>query len=56
MEECFTKVEVARLLKVSTRTVDRLRSEGKLKSLKINKVVRFSRADVDNFMRRSAKG
>jgi excisionase family DNA binding protein len=56
MERLLTKKEVGERLGVSTRTVDRLRSIGKLPAVKFGGVVRFRPADVDRLVNRQTKG
>ena len=47
MNELLTKKELAKWLKVSQRTIDRLRSEGKLTALKVGAAVRFQVEKLD---------
>ncbi|RJQ26239.1 MAG: DNA-binding protein [Peptococcaceae bacterium] len=44
-EEILTKAELAKLLKVTQRTIDRLRTEG-LPCFKVGNAVRFNRKKV----------
>ncbi len=44
--EFLTKAEVASLLRVSTRTVDRMRFAGELPAFRMRRSVRFRREDV----------
>jgi excisionase family DNA binding protein len=46
----LTRAEVAQLLSVSLRTVDRLRREGILPALKVFTTVRFREEDVRRFI------
>ena len=52
MEELLTKKDVAKIIGVSEKTVDRFRNHkpNKLKCLKVNGTVRFERKDVDDFI------
>lgn len=52
MEENLTKKDVAKLLRVSVRTVDYLRASGELIFLKIENRVRFLPEDVEAFLKR----
>ncbi len=49
-EEILDVKEVAKILKVSTRTVIRLAERGELVSFKIGDLWRFRRADVDDYV------
>jgi excisionase family DNA binding protein len=46
----LTRDEVATLLSVSVRTVDRLRAEGLLPTVKVMSSVRFREEDVSRFI------
>ena len=48
----LTKRDVARLLSVSIRTVDNLRKERNLRSVKIGELVRFDMKDIQEFINR----
>ena len=52
MEELLTKKDVAKIIGVSEKTVDRFRNRktNRLKCLKISGTVRFERKDVDDFI------
>jgi excisionase family DNA binding protein len=50
------KSEVAGLLKASTRTVDRLRKDGLLKTVKVRGRVRFALEDVVAYVRLASEG
>ncbi len=52
MVRLYSKQEVARLLHVSTRSVDRLRSGGELKAVKVRGRVRFRHRDVAAYVER----
>ena len=49
-EEIPEVKEVAKILKVSTRTVIRLAERGELVSFKIGDLWRFRRSDVDDYV------
>ncbi|MHB8596422.1 MAG: helix-turn-helix domain-containing protein [Ktedonobacteraceae bacterium] len=51
-EEILEVKEVARILKVSTRTVIRLAERNELTAFKIGDLWRFRRSDVDEYIRR----
>jgi excisionase family DNA binding protein len=46
----MTREEVAEVLQVSTRTVDRLRQMGELRATRIKTTVRFHPADVETYI------
>ncbi len=52
MEVLLSKQDVAKLMKVSVKTIDRFRDlkTNKLKYLKIKGTVRFRQLDVDDFL------
>ncbi len=50
-EEILEVKEVAKILKVSTRTVIRLAERGELTAFKIGDLWRFRRSDVDDYIR-----
>jgi len=54
MEELLTKKDVAKIIGVSEKTVDRFRNHkpNKLKCLKVSGTVRFERKDVDDFIKK----
>ena len=56
MSELMTKAEVADLLKLSPRSVDRLRVRGDLPAMKILSSVRFRKDDVLAFIEAQRKG
>lgn len=49
----LTKREVAAQLRISTRTLDRLRATGKLRATKVLGTVRFTAAEVEKFINRN---
>lgn len=49
-EEILEVKEVAKILKVSTRTVIRLAERGELVAFKIGDLWRFRRSDVDDYV------
>jgi len=52
MEVLLTKKDVAKIIGVSEKTIDRFRNRksNKLKYLKVSGTVRFERKDVDDFI------
>jgi len=52
MDKLLSKQDVAKLMKVSVKTIDRFRDlkTNKLKYLKIKGTVRFRQLDVDDFL------
>jgi excisionase family DNA binding protein len=52
MNGLMTKGEVAGMLKVSVRTVDRLRAAGELKAVKVRSGVRFDLLDVLDYLQK----
>jgi predicted DNA-binding transcriptional regulator AlpA len=52
MEVLLTKKDVAKIIGVSEKTVDRFRNRktNRLKCLKVSGTVRFERQDVDDFI------
>ncbi|NBR07882.1 MAG: DNA-binding protein [Planctomycetes bacterium] len=54
MDKLLTKREVAKILGVSPKTVDRFRNlkTNRLKCVKVNGTVRFERFDVDDFIKK----
>lgn len=46
IQKYYTREEVAKMLKVDVRTIDRWRKMGLIKSIKIGKTRRFSEAQV----------
>ncbi len=49
-ERLLTKSEVAALLNVSERTVDRMISAGKIRTVRAGDRVRFRQQDVDDYL------
>ena len=49
-ERLLTKADVAQLLRVSPRTVDRFRARGELAAVKIRHIVRFQREAVEQLI------
>ncbi len=47
------KTEVAEILRVSSRTVDRLRSNGALRSTKIAGSVRFQLEEIERYIKKN---
>ena len=54
MDKLLTKLEVAKILRVSPKTVDRFRNlkTNKLKCMHVNGTVRFEPLDVDDFIKK----
>ncbi len=54
MEVLLSKQDVAKLMKVSVKTIDRFRNRktNRLKCLKVSGTVRFERQDVDDFIKK----
>ena len=54
MEVLLTKKDVAKIIGVSEKTVDRFRNRktNRLKCLKVSGTVRFERQDVDAFIKK----
>jgi excisionase family DNA binding protein len=50
MNRLLNKTEVADLLNVSVRSVDRLRKSGELRDVVVRRCVRFNPADVQAFL------
>jgi excisionase family DNA binding protein len=55
VSELLTKAEVADLLKLSPRSVDRLRVLGDLPAMKVLSMVRFRRQDVEAYLEAQRK-
>ena len=53
--EIFTLDEVAKYLKVGKRTIYRLVAEKKIPAFKVGGAWRFTRADIDQWIREQAK-
>ena len=56
MVHLLSRGDVADLLGVSMRTVDRLRAEGELRSVLVRGCVRFTAADVQAYIDAQRKG
>ena len=54
MDNLLTKRDVAKIMRVSVKTVDRFRNRktNRLKCLKVSGTVRFERNDVDDFIKK----
>ena len=54
MDNLLTKRDVAKIMRVSEKTVDRFRNRktNRLKCLKVSGTVRFERQDVDDFIKK----
>jgi len=55
-KELFTPDEVAEMLSLSRRTVDRLIAEKKLRCNRIGRSVRVSRKSIDEFLEATKNG
>jgi excisionase family DNA binding protein len=56
MTQLMTRLEVSRRLQVSLSSLDRLRSAGRLKSIRVGGLVRFDPADVQAYIDEQRKG
>jgi excisionase family DNA binding protein len=56
MQTLLTKGEAAALLRVSTRTIDRVRDSGNLLWVSVRGRVRFKIADLEKYIAKSTKG
>jgi excisionase family DNA binding protein len=56
MVRLLDKTEVAEQLKVSVRSVDRLRQDGELKAVPVRGRVRFTQEQVNSYIKRASKG
>ena len=54
MDNLLTKRDVAKIMRVSVKTIDRFRNRktNRLKCLKVSGTVRFERNDVDDFIKK----
>lgn len=55
MVQLMNKGQVAQILGISVRSVDRLRSSGELKSIVVKGRVRFDPADLQSFVNNQRK-
>lgn len=55
MDALLTKQQVASLLQVSVRTLDRLRSTGALRAVRVRGAVRFRAADIERLVQKGGK-
>lgn len=53
MKNLYTKVDLSELLSVSIGTIDNNMKSGKLHYVKFGKSVRFTKKDIDEFIRKS---
>jgi excisionase family DNA binding protein len=51
LEELFLPAEVARILRVTVRTVERYCAQGKLRAIKVGRGWRIPRAALEDFLR-----
>lgn len=57
MENMLNKRELAELLKVSVKTIDNWRSQGKgPKSIRIGRMIRFKQSEVELFIKQLSEG
>ena len=52
-KEFYSREELAELLSVVPRTIDRWTKSGDLKAYKLGRVVRFRRDDIESFLKES---
>jgi excisionase family DNA binding protein len=55
-ETLLTKKDAAERLKVSVRTIDRLRAREELRFVTVGRQVRFRMADLDTFITKQTQG
>lgn len=55
IEELYTIEEVARMLKLSARTVERFCKDGRLKAFKIGRLWRIPRSSLEQFLRQGSE-
>ncbi len=55
-EKLLTRIEVAKILSVSVRSVGRLRAEGLLPAVKVLSSIRFREDDVKRFLNQPQAG
>lgn len=55
MDKLLTKVQASEILQVSTRTIDRIRSMGRLKAIKVRGSIRFRPADLETYIMKGTK-
>ncbi len=55
-ETLLTKKEAAERLRVSVRTIDRLRAREELRFVTVGRQVRFRAADLDTFITKQSEG
>ena len=55
-QEFYTREELAHLLKLTTRTIDRLVGAGGLTAYKIGGSTRFRREDIERYLEAHRKG
>ena len=51
LPEYYTYKEVAKMFKISPRAMAELKAEGKIQCVQIGKLVRFTQAQIDNFIK-----
>ena len=55
LEELFLPAEVARILRVTVRTVERYCAQGKLRAVKVGRLWRIPRSSLEAFLRTEEK-
>jgi excisionase family DNA binding protein len=56
MTVLLTKREAAARLRVSVRSLDRLRSQGQIRTVRVRGVVRITESDIERFVAEHTKG
>jgi excisionase family DNA binding protein len=56
LEELLLPAEVARLLRVTVRTVERYCAQGKLRAVKVGRLWRIPRSSLEEFLKTEAEG
>jgi excisionase family DNA binding protein len=56
LEELLLPAEVARILRVTVRTVERYCSQGKLRGVKVGRLWRIPKSSLEEFLKTEAEG
>jgi len=56
LEELLLPAEVARILRVTVRTVERYCARGKLRAVKVGRLWRIPRSSLEEFLKTEAEG
>jgi excisionase family DNA binding protein len=56
LRELLLPAEVARILRVTVRTVERYCSQGKLRAVKVGRLWRIPRSSLEEFLKTEAEG